>query len=227
MTIPIKQWAEEDCPRERLHSLGPASLSDSEIIAILINSGSRAKSAVETAREIIKSFGGLRGISASDAGDFCRCTGVGPAKAARISAAVELGRRVSSLKLSAKRPLSCPNAVADYMRPLISHCRQENLFLICLDSRNRPIGEAIKLFTGSVNETMAHPREIFRSAVSRSAVSIILVHNHPSGDSGPSSNDRKMTRVVAKAGEMMGVKLLDHIIVGYGGHYSMQEHSDF
>lgn len=210
----------EERPRERLARHGPDSLSDAELLAILIGSGVQGRSAIHVARDLLKS--GLRAMSQREWGQSSTPSGIGPAKAARIAAALELGRRLAAHVEIDSPAVRDPESIA---RPLIarySHHVQERLGAIYLDSKNRVLRER-EIYVGTLNSTTVSTRDVLRYALEDHAASIIIFHNHPSGDPAPSAEDLLFTRRMVEAGRLMGVEVLDHLILGANRFVSLKQ----
>jgi DNA repair protein RadC len=200
-------------PREKLHHLGPESLTDAELLAIFIRTGVKGKNAIGVARDLLKERGGLVRLARSSAVELTKAApGIGPAKAAELLAAFELARRVA--QGGEDRPqLDNPQALYEFLAPDLQHLNQETLRVVLLDTRLRLIRmEEVSL--GSLNETVAHPRELLRPVLLHSAYAFVLAHNHPSGDPMPSEADRRLTRRIVEAAELLQLRLVDHIIIG-------------
>jgi len=209
----IKELPEDERPRERLIRAGVRSLSDAELLAIFIRTGTPGRNAVQVGRDLLQRFGGLSQLARKNAREFTKAVkGIGLAKACELEALFEIGRRLAHG--AAGRPkLDTPQAIFDFLAPDL-HCeRQEVLVAVLLDTRYQLI-LAEKVTKGSVNESMAPPREIFRPAIVHSAYAVIVAHNHPSGDPSPSEADRRITRQLMQAAECLGIRLLDHVIIG-------------
>ena len=208
----IKELSESDRPRERLSKVGVSNLSDSEVLALVLQMGSKKESVIELSNKMISLFG-LLNLSNATLPELKQINGIGDAKAMKIIAMFEINKRVNKLnriKNTKKITMSCD--VNEIFYEELKDEKQENVFLLCLDNSNSIISSSL-LFKGTLNESVIHPREIFKEAVRSSANSIILVHNHPSNNKNPSPEDIKITSVLNNAGEMMGIKLLDHVII--------------
>ena len=218
----ITDWPSDERPREKISRNGPASLSDAELLAVILRTGVRGKSAVELARSSLQRFGGLcRLLSASEA-DFCAVAGLGKAKHAQILALMEIARRTLREVLQDRDVLSSPDAVRDYLR-LWLQARQEEVFIgVFLDSQNRVIA-AEELFHGTLNQTSVYPREVLKRALHHNAAAVIFAHNHPSGVAEPSGADEHLTRTLKQALALVDVKVLDHFIVGSAAALSFAE----
>jgi len=217
----VKDWPEDERPRERLIAHGPAALSDAQLLAIIIKMGGPGRTALDVAMELLKEFGDLAGIEQAGIKEICRVPGIGKAKAAEIKAAIELGRRHQKPKL-AGASLCASGDVASYYQPRLKDKKKEEFLCLLLDTKNRVIrDEAVSL--GSLTASLVHPRETFKNAVRESAAAVIFVHNHPSGDTRPSQEDILLTKRLVQAGEVLGIRVLDHVIVGEGGHFSFRD----
>jgi DNA repair protein RadC len=208
----IHEMPEEDRPREKLLKLGPEGLSNRELIAILLRSGLPGKNAVEIAGEILAQFKGLSGLSRTSVEDLSEVAGVGPAKAVQLAAAFKLADRMVKEKVSREK-MDSPELVNEFFGAEMRALAKESLRLLLLDTRYRLL-DTKEIALGSLNESIAHPREVFRPAISHAAYAIILVHNHPSGNPAASPADYALTRRIAAAGELLQIKLLDHVIIG-------------
>jgi DNA repair protein RadC len=218
----MKDVAPHDRPREKLARLGAHGLGDNELLALVIGSGSRHADALELANRLIDAAGGLHGLTRMGAGHLCRVCGVGPARAAQVVAAVELGRR-TLLRGGTDRPrLSSPRHLAAYLLPQYGTCAVEQFGLVMLDTKHRVIRVRI-VSVGSLDATIVHPREVFREAASASAAAVVLFHNHPSGDPSPSPEDLALTARMVHAGEIMGIEILDHVILADQRYFSLAE----
>lgn len=217
----IKNWPKEDRPRERLHQRGPEALSDAELLAILLMTGSSNKgfTALDCSRMLLQEHSNLRNLTRASCAELCQIPGVGPVKAARVQAAFEIGRRVVSHKRRMGTVFQISQDVFDTYSVRLQDARQETFTVILLDSKNRYLREET-VALGSLNQTIVHPREVFRPAIQGAAASVILVHNHPSGDPSPSEEDMRVTERLVKVGKLLGIRVLDHIIVGEGRYFS-------
>jgi DNA repair protein RadC len=213
--LKIREMPEQERPRERLLTQGAPALTDPELIAILLNTGVPGANAIEVARRLLKEHGSLRGLSRCSADQLRKVPGIGPAKAVHLAAAFDIGRRLARETLS-NRKIDSPEAVSEFLGPEMRMLRKESLRVILLDTRFHHI-RTEEVSIGSMNESIAHPREIFHPAVAGSAYAVIVVHNHPSGDASPSQADHSLTRRLSEAAELLQIKLLDHIIIGAPG----------
>lgn len=228
--IRLKDLPPDARPRERLLERGPKALSDAELLAILLGAGSQHETAVELASRMLATFGptgpeALQGIAAARPEELARIHGLGPAKAARVLAACELGARLGTVRSVHRPRIEGP---LDVVRLVACHLRgevKEHALAVWLNGRHQVVGwEDVSV--GSLTEALVHPREVFREAIRRGAAAIVMLHNHPSGDPAPSQEDRELTRRLIAVGELVGIPLVDHIIVADGEYYSFRdEHS--
>ena len=212
MAFTIQELPPEDRPREKMERLGADALSDCELIAILLRTGMQGANAVDVARAIMLEYGSLSAVSRCGVKELSRIKGVGPAKAMQLAAAFGLGARLARETVG-NTPLDSPSRIYNLLAREMRALRQESLRVVLLDTKHHLI-RVEEVFLGSLNETMAHPREIFRPALLHSAAAIVLVHNHPSGDPTPSEADRRMTRRLKDAADMLRINLIDHVIIG-------------
>ena len=211
----IHDLPEEERPREKMAALGPKALTDAELLAIFLATGTIGRSAIDVGRDLLKEFDSLGGLSRRTLGELTQVKGVGFAKAANLAATFELGRRLA-LEKFAEQKVDSPEAVYELLGPEMRLLRKESLRVLLLNTRYHLIRiEEVSL--GSLNECIAHPREIMHSCIAHSAYAFILAHNHPSGDSSASKADRELTRRVAEAANLLQIKFLDHVILGSPG----------
>lgn len=219
----IRELPEGERPRERLLGQGGASLSDSELLAVLLRTGRAGASALQIAMEVLRENGGLAGLLTATPHSLRRA-GLGPAKAAALLAAVEVGRRLAREELD-REPLSRPVDVARYLALRYHTCDQEVMGALFLDVRSRLLGER-EMFRGTMSRIAVEPREILRECLQRGAAAVYLFHTHPSGDPSPSAEDLLFTRRMAEAAEIVGVRLVDHVVLGDRGRWvSLREKS--
>lgn len=218
----IKDMREEERPRERLAKLGPQSLATAELLAILLRVGMVGETAVQVGQRLLQTFGGISGIHRASFDELSNQKGIKLAKAAQIKAAIELGRRLV-LESPEERPIvHSPADAAELVQYEMSALEQEELRVLLLDTRNR-VQHIETVYRGSVNSSQVRVAEIFKAAIRRNATNLIVIHNHPSGDPTPSPDDVTITRAILQAGELLDVKLLDHIIIGSGRFVSLKE----
>lgn len=222
--MPIHSWTVHDRPRERLRNRGPAALSHRELVAILVGSGGPGGSAFDVATDLLAASGhSLRRLSRMDPAALEGVSGVGPATAARLGAACELGRRMASEEAGTlSGPLRGPAEVHKRLGPRLRDLPQEEFHVLLLDVRHRVLREHL-VTRGTLDASLIHPREVFRLAILERAAGIILAHNHPSGDPAPSPEDRRVTRQLSDAGRAVGIPVLDHVVVGDGRYASFSE----
>ena len=197
-------------------------LSDAQLLAILLRVGRKDSSAVEVAMDLLRQLDGLQGLSNRSVEELCRIAGIGPAKAAQLKAAIELGKRVLAAPLSSGRKIASSSDLFRHYYPLLRDLRHEVFKIVLLDAKHVIIREAM-VSEGSLTVSIVHPREVFNLAVRESAAAVIFVHNHPSGDPSPSEEDRVLTARLVAAGELLGIQVLDHLIVGDGRYTSFAD----
>jgi DNA repair protein RadC len=210
--LKIREMPAQERPREKLAAHGASALTDPELIAILLRTGVPGANAIEVARKLLKEYGSLAGLSRCTVDELAGVRGIGFSKAVQLVAAFGLGQRLARETLS-KQKIDSPELVNELVGPEMRRLRKESLRVILLDTRYHLI-RVEEVSIGSVNESIAHPRDIFRPALVSSAYAVIVVHNHPSGDASPSQTDHSLTRRLAEAAELLQIKLLDHIIIG-------------
>ncbi len=215
-------WAGDDGPRERLERLGAESLSDIELVALLLRTGGAGRPAPQLAAALLVGCGGLVGLAHAAAGELRPPPGVGPAKGATLLAALELSRRLAARRLRPGDPIRGPEDVFRHFHPRLRHARRERFLLLLLDGRHRVLREVL-VSEGTLTASLVHPREVFRPALQEAAAAVVLVHNHPSGDPTPSREDREVTDRLIEAGELLGIPVLDHVVVAERGFRSLKE----
>ncbi len=223
MNNSIKQWPEQERPRERLLQQGAESLSDAELLAIFLRSGSKQHSAVELARLLIQHFGGLNPVFDSSLEDLCQFHGIGDTKYSQLMAVKELGRRYLKHHLYQGMDLSRSDLIRDYLRYELIGETQEVFAVLCLDSQLRKL-DFKKMFFGSINYCNVSINQVLRYAIQKQATYIVIAHNHPKGFAKPSREDSDLTQQILKACELVEIRLLDHIIIAAEQSYSFTEH---
>ena len=210
--VKIREMPQDDRPREKLMARGPSALTDSELIAILLRTGLPGANAVQVAGQLLERYKSLNGLSRCSVDEISDIPGIGQAKALQLVAAFGLGQRLARETLTREK-IDSPDLVYNLLAPEMRALHKESLRVILLDTRYHLL-RIQEVSLGSVNESIAHPRDVFRPAVISSAYAVIVAHNHPSGDPSPSQSDHSLTRRLAEAAELLQIKLLDHIIIG-------------
>ncbi len=218
----IKDWPANERPREKLLHRGPRALSDAELLAILIRAGTGKYTALDLARKMLTQERNLRAIGGKTAQELMRMKGVGEAKAVEILAAFEIGRRLQGTKEEEKIVIRSPEDVAQFMIPRLRDRTKEVFVVLVLDSKNG-LKHEVELSEGTLNASLVHPREVFKVAIDHLAASIIVVHNHPSGNREPSREDIDITKQLVESGKIVGIPLHDHVIVAGDGYTSFAE----
>jgi DNA repair protein RadC len=220
-TYSIKELAPDERPRERMLLRGPSSLSNADLIALILNTGMVGETVTALAERLLREHDGLLGLMRMDVLELASIRGLGPAKAAKLKAALEIASRVVALAPSERPQIASPDDVVNLVAIEMSALDQEQLRVVLLDTKHRVV--AIRtIYQGSVNQAQVRIGEIFREAIRANAVAVVVVHNHPSGDSTPSSADVALTTELAQAGAPLGVDVLDHLIIGRGRHVSLR-----
>jgi DNA repair protein RadC len=223
MSTKITDWAVEDRPREKLITKGISTLSDAELLAILISSGTKKKSAVDLGRELLGMVNNnLNTLGKLTISDFRKIKGIGPARAVTISAALELGRRRKLSELPEVLQIKCSKDVADIFQPLLCDLTHEEFWVLFLNRSNRVINR-MKISQGGISGTVTDIRIILKKAVEYLSSGIIVCHNHPSGNLNPSESDNKITQKIKEAGNLMDIQLLDHLIISEKDYYSFAD----
>jgi DNA repair protein RadC len=218
----MKQLSPDDRPREKLLRHGAGALGDNELVALVLGSGARGADVLGVANALLASRGGLHGLARSSVGELARVTGIGPAKAAQLVAAVEVGRRTLAHAPSARLQLRTPRDAAAYLLPRFGARPVEHFGLVLLDSKHRVLQTTV-IASGTLNSTVVEPRDVFRVAMLGAAAAVIVFHNHPSGDPTPSADDDALTRRLAAGGALIGITLIDHVILGDAKYCSFKE----
>lgn len=218
----LKDLPEDLKPRERLYQLGAEVLTNREILAILLRTGTPGENVLELAERILTEAGGLIGLARVSIHELEQVHGIGPAKAAQVKAALELGKRSVSADPVTRPVINSPSDVADLVMEDMRNLDREHFRIMHLSTRNNVLGISA-VSVGSLNSSIVHPRECFKEAIRRNANSIILLHNHPSGDPAPSREDLDITKRLTEGGKILGIEVLDHIIIGDKRYVSLKE----
>jgi len=220
----IKDWPADERPREKLLATGADKLTDAELLALIIRTGdsSSKNSAVDLARGLLSRFGSLRQLASASINELCEEAGIGPAKAAEIHALFQIARRFSDNRIQPGQPYSSSRDAFLHFHERLCDYRREVFLALLLDSKNRLIKE-VQISEGSLNASIVHPREVFAPVLRESAAAVLFVHNHPSGDPTPSREDIEITKRLKQVGDLMGIRVLDHIIIGNGEYVSLAD----
>ncbi|WP_318245332.1 RadC family protein [Paenibacillus gallinarum] len=218
----LRDIPQEQRPRERMLHHGAGALSHAELLAILLRTGTRQESAIHVAQRILSEAGSLRSLVDLTIEELVQIKGVGPAKAVQLKAGIELGQRLSQSRLPSSPTIRSPRDAADLLMEQLRYLQKEHFVCLFLNTKNHVIAQET-LSMGSLNAAIVHPREVFRAAIKCSSASLICAHNHPSGDPTPSPEDIKLTKRLLEAGEIVGIEVLDHVVIGDGKFVSLKE----
>jgi DNA repair protein RadC len=219
--LSVKEMMPDERPRERLVLRGPASLTNGDLLAIILNTGMQGETVTALSQRLLTEYGGLVGLMKLDVVELAQVRGLGPAKAAKLKATMEIASRIVAMGPDQRPKIASPDDVANLVAVEMSALEQEQLRVVMLDTKHQVL--AIRtVYQGSVNQAQVRVAEVFREAIRHNAVAIVVVHNHPSGDPTPSSADVTLTLELAKAGKLLDVEVLDHLIIGQGRHLSMR-----
>ncbi len=219
----IKELPMTERPREKLYNHGPGALSNEELLAIIIRTGNKNDSAIDLARKILsKDSRGLVYLRDTTMQELMETKGVGECKAAQILAAIEIGKRINFREALSKVKITEPNTIANLYMDEMRYLQKEHFRIMLLDTKNQIIVTE-EISVGTLNASIVHPRDVFKAAIKRNSNSMILVHNHPSGDPAPSNEDINITNRLVDAGNLIGIKVLDHIIIGDNRYISFKE----
>lgn len=213
VSLTVLDLPQAERPRERLAALGADALSEQELLCCILGRGIAGESVLVTAQRLLREFGDLRGVAEASIEQLAQVKGVGLAKAAQLQAAVELARRLALPSRRPPRPIESAEAAAAELRPYLADKKKEHFVALLLDNRHRLIRLA-PIAVGSLSASLVHPRELFKEAIAASAAAVIIAHNHPSGDPTPSEQDVTLTKRLVRAGTLLGIEVLDHLIVG-------------
>ncbi|HEX6292424.1 MAG TPA: DNA repair protein RadC [Herpetosiphonaceae bacterium] len=220
--IPMKELPASEQPRERLRDNGPQALSDAELLAILLRTGVTGINVVEMARKLLVEHGGWVGLQRLSFEELTKIHGMGEAKAAQVKAALEIGRRLLLAQPEQRPQITCPDDVANLLMVEMSHLEQEHLRVVLLNTKNHVL-KITTIYIGSINSSAVRIGEIFKEALKHNAASLIVVHNHPSGDPTPSPEDVAVTRHLIESGKLLDVNVLDHLVIGQGQWVSLRQ----
>lgn len=224
--LSIKNWPEDERPREKLIKTGSVSLTNSELLAIILRTGygspTRKQSALDLAKNLLSRYKNLNDISEMSVTELAEIKGIGLAKAAQIMASFELGKRMSAERNGSNISFRCSEEVANYYIPLLKDLKNEQFRLVMLNIKNRIIRE-VMISQGSLTSSIVHPREVLKIAIKASAASVIFLHNHPSGDPEPSIDDIEITNRLCKSCSIIGINVLDHLIIAENGYFSFKQ----
>ncbi|MBM3155807.1 MAG: JAB domain-containing protein [Chloroflexi bacterium] len=218
----IRELPATERPRERLKQYGASSLSNSELLAIILRTGATSESVLNLSARLLTKFRGLAGLAKAGFGQLCQEHGVGEAKSAQIKAALELGRRLVSTQPEEHPIVKSPADIVNLLQGEMAFLEQEELWLVLLNTKNQVLGTP-RVYRGSINTSLIRVGELFKEAVRENCPALIVVHNHPSGDPAPSPEDVKVTEQIVKAGKLLDIEVLDHIIIGQQRHISLKE----
>lgn len=221
-TVAIREIPSNERPRERLQHYGASALSTAELLAIQLRIGTQERSALGLAELLLSRFEGLRGVANASLEQLSEVKGIGPVKATEIAAAVEIGKRLAALSEEAKPVIHSPQDVANLLMPELRDVKKEHFKSLLLNTKNQII-KVQTVSIGILDSSLVHPREVFKDAILASAASLIVAHNHPSGDPTPSAEDKRITQRLAECGQLLGIELLDHIIIGDNHWISLKQ----
>ncbi len=220
--ITVKEMPEDERPRERLARVGAQALATGELLAIILRVGVGGENVLTMSNRLLSQYGGLAGLARADFAQLTAERGLGPAKTSQLLAAFELGRRLTLEAPEERVQIRSPSDASHILLPLVGHKEQENFVVLYLDTRNRVTDQEV-LYKGSLNTSLVRTAEVFRGAVRRNCASIIVSHNHPSGDPNPSPEDIALTRRLVEAGKLLEVDVLDHLVIGHNRYVSLRE----
>lgn len=221
-TFKIRDFPQDERPRERLLNEGADKLSNQELLAILLRTGTKKESVLDLSQKLLKHFEGLRMLKDASVEEITTISGIGTAKAVQILSALELGRRMNRITFDDRFVIRSPQDGANYVMEEMRFLSQEHFVCLYLNTKNQVLHKQT-VFIGSLNASIVHPREVYKEALKRSAASIICIHNHPSGDPSPSREDIEVTKRLSESGKVLGIELLDHLIIGEQKYVSLKE----
>jgi DNA repair protein RadC len=220
--LTVKEMPQDERPRERMARVGPQALSTAELLALILRTGVKDENVLTMATRLLVQYGGLAGLARAEFAQLAREHGLGPAKTAQLLAAFELGRRLMAEAPDERYQIRAPSDAANLLMPLIAHQEQEHFVVLYLDTRNRVLDRET-LYKGSLNTSLVRTAEVYRGAVRRNCMGVIVAHNHPSGDPTPSAEDIALTRRLVDAGKLLEMELLDHVVIGHNRFVSLRE----
>jgi DNA repair protein RadC len=220
----IKDWPAQDRPREKLLEKGAQALTETELVAIILRNGnaSTGETAIDQARLLLDKFQSLKGIDQASISEITSFKGIGPAKASQIKASLEMARRIGNQPWENGQPLRSSEDVFHHFRDILEKEKREFFYVVLLNNKNRKLRD-VKISEGSLTAALVHPREVYNPVIRESAAAVIFVHNHPSGDPSPSAEDIEITRRLKEVGDVMGVRVLDHIVIGHDRYFSFSD----
>lgn len=218
----VREMPTEERPRERLLRYGPSTLQTAELLAIILRVGTSKENVIELSARLLRQYDGLGGLLAADMATLCEEHGLGEAKVAQLRAALEIGRRLSVIAPNERPTITRPEDVATLLLGDMAFLSQEQLRVLCLDTKNHVVHQQV-VYQGTVNSSVVRVAEVFKPAITRTCPAIVVVHNHPSGDPTPSPEDIRTTEQLRKAGELLDIDLLDHIVIGHQRYISLKE----
>jgi DNA repair protein RadC len=219
----VRELPSSDRPRERLQHFGPQALSMTELLAIVLRTGTRGDNALELANKLLAKYGGLPGLVRADFRELCAQRGMGVAKSAQVKAALEIGRRLASAQVDNRYKISSPADAANLVMLDMAYLDTEQIRILLLDAKGQLVEKA-SLYQGTANSSVLRASEVFRPAIIRNCPGLILCHNHPSGDPAPSPEDLETTKQLVEAGRILDIELVDHLIIGHRRFVSLKEH---
>lgn len=218
----IKELPADERPREKLLANGPEAMSNAELIAILLRTGTKKDSALRLAERLLVKHGGIGGMGGLSPREISKIKGIGAAKSVAVAAAMELGKRMSLLAGAERLIIRTPQDIADLMMPRLRYESKEKFVVVLLSTKNHVLAAPV-VSVGTLNYSVVHPRELFREAINYNAAAVVLVHNHPSGDPSPSQEDIVLTKKMNEAGCLLDISVVDHVIIGDGKYVSLKE----
>jgi|SRR5579871_2934360 len=221
-TVAIRELPTNERPRERFQHYGPSAVSTAELLAIQLRTGTPERSAIGIGEQLLTELKGLRGVANATIEQMARIKGVGPVKAVQIASAFELGRRLAAVSDEERPVIRSPQDVANLLMPELRDVKKEHFKALMLDSKNRVL-KIVTVSIGILDSSLVHPREVYKEAILVSSASLIVAHNHPSGDPTPSAEDKRVTERLAECGQLLGIELLDHVVIGDNKWISLKQ----